>query len=128
MDSAAIFHYTPPMHEMSIAQSLIGIIQDEMEKHGVTKLNKVTVKHGKLAAIVPEALSFAFEACTLRTPLEGAVMEMVELPIHLRCSECATEFSPDEGDLFMPCPNCGEGVGHEVLQGKELYLDNLEAE
>lgn len=116
------------MHEMSIAQSLIGIIEDELKKHGLTKLHGVQVKYGKLAAIVPEALSFAFEACTLGTPMEGVKLTMVELPIHLRCSECNEEFSPDEGDLFIPCPKCGEGLGHEVLQGKELYLDNMEAE
>lgn len=116
------------MHELSIAQSLIGIIKDEMEKHGLTKLHAVRVKHGRLAALVPEALAFAFEACTLGTPMEGVQLELSEIPIILKCSECDTEFSPDKSDLFMPCPKCGEGLGHRVLQGKELYLDNMEAE
>lgn len=116
------------MHEMSIAQSLIGIIRDEMEKHGLKTLSTVRVKHGKLAAVVPDALTFAFEACTLGTDLEGAVLVTEELPILLKCSECGEEFSPTEGDIFMPCPKCDEGLGHEVLQGKELYLDNMEAE
>lgn len=113
---------------MSIAQSLVGIIQEEMEKHGLTKVHAVRVKHGRLAALVPEALTFAFTACTLGTALEGVELELAEIPILLKCSECGTEFSPEVGDLYMPCPNCGEGLGHEVLQGKELYLDNLEAE
>jgi len=116
------------MHELSIAQSLVGIIQDEMEKHGLTKLLTVRVKYGRLAALVPDALSFAFEACTLGTPMEGVQLELSEIPILLKCSECETEFSPERGDLFMPCPECGEGLGHQVLQGKELYLDNMEAE
>jgi hydrogenase nickel incorporation protein HypA/HybF len=116
------------MHEMAIAQSLVGIINDEMKKHNLTKLHKVRVCHGKLAALVPEALSFAFEACTLGTPLEGAEIELKELPVVLKCSGCDKEFTPDASDLFMPCPSCGEGVGHQVLKGKELYLDNLEAE
>ncbi len=116
------------MHEMSIAQSLVGIIQDEMEKHGLTKVHTVYVKHGSLAALVPEALTFAFTACTLGTALEGVPLELTEIPVRLRCSGCGKEFSPERSDLYMPCPDCGEGIGHEVLQGKELYLDNLEAE
>ncbi|WP_461211169.1 hydrogenase maturation nickel metallochaperone HypA/HybF [Desulfocurvus sp. DL9XJH121] len=116
------------MHEMAIAQSLVAIINEEMEKHGLTKLSRVRVCHGKLAALVPEALSFAFEACTLGTSLEGAELEMVELPVVLKCSGCGIEFSPEASDLFMPCPECGEGLGHAVLKGKELYLDNMEGE
>ncbi|NJB66556.1 hydrogenase nickel incorporation protein HypA/HybF [Desulfobaculum xiamenense] len=117
------------MHEMSIAQSLIGIIQEEMKKHELTKLRTVRVKYGKLAAIVPDSLQFAFEACVIGTPLEGATLEMELLPLKLKCGECGTLFSPeDPNTLFVPCPKCGEGLGHEVLQGKELYLDNMEAE
>ncbi|WP_028587024.1 hydrogenase maturation nickel metallochaperone HypA [Desulfocurvus vexinensis] len=116
------------MHEMSIAQSLVAIIKEEMEKHGLTRLHAVRVCHGRLAALVPDALAFAFEACTLGTPMQGVRLELAEIPIVLRCSQCAQEFSPEQGDLFMPCPACGEGLGHEVLQGKELYLDNIEAE
>ncbi|SKA68361.1 hydrogenase maturation nickel metallochaperone HypA [Desulfobaculum bizertense] len=117
------------MHELSIAQSLLAIIREEMDKHELTKLRKVRVKHGKLAAIVPEALEFAFEACIANTPLEGAELEMECVPLKLKCSACGTLFSPEDPDtLFIPCPNCGEGIGHQVLQGKELYLDNMEAE
>jgi len=116
------------MHEMSIAQGLIAIIKEEMEKHEVTKLLSVRVAYGELAALVPDALTFAFEACTLGTDMEGATLEMVPIPVILQCSECGKEFSPERSDLFMPCPDCGEGLGHKVLQGKELYLDNLEVE
>ncbi|BBD07427.1 hydrogenase maturation nickel metallochaperone HypA [Desulfovibrio ferrophilus] len=116
------------MHEMSIAQGLIAIMKEEMEKHGVTKLHSVRVAYGELAALVPEALTFAFEACTLGTDMEGATLEMIPIPVVLKCSDCGEQFSPDRSDLFMPCPKCGEGLGHEVLQGKELYLDNMEAE
>lgn len=117
------------MHELSIAQSLIAIIKEEMEKHGLTKLRKVRVKHGKLAAIVPESLEFAFKASILQTPLDGAELEMEVIPLILECSECGRRFSPEEPDaLFVPCPDCGEGIGHNVIQGKELYLDNMEAE
>ncbi|MCF8031133.1 MAG: hydrogenase maturation nickel metallochaperone HypA, partial [Desulfohalobiaceae bacterium] len=44
------------MHEMSVAQSLIDIIRNEMDKNAVTTLQTVKVKAGRINAIVPEAL------------------------------------------------------------------------
>jgi len=117
------------MHEMSIAQSLIDIIEQEMAKHNVTRLHKVKVMHGRLANVVPEALQFAWQALTSDTPLAGAELTMEEVPLRVRCRKCGVEFEPDEASLLlMTCPQCGEELGHEVLSGKELYIENLEAE
>ncbi len=117
------------MHEMSIATSLLEIIQQEMAKHGATRLIVVRVKHGALSQLVPEALDFAFTALTKGTPLEGAVLEMVEVPLKVACRACGAEFTPDDRDvLLMPCPQCGEEFGHTILSGRELYLDHLEAD
>lgn len=115
---------------MSIAQSLAGIVRQEMARHGVSRLVSVRVRHGALAAVVPHALTFAWQAVTLDTPLEGARLDMVEVAVRLRCSSCGKEFSPEDCDrlLLIPCPACGEDLGHEVLEGKELYIENLEAD
>lgn len=123
------------MHEMAVAQSLLSIIQQEMERHGATRLLAVRVKHGTLAGIVPQALEFAFQTLTVGTPLEGARLEMLEVPLKLACFECGHEFSPEAPEagprnlpLVTPCPACGEEIGHRVVQGKELFLDHLEVE
>ena len=120
------------MHEMSLVQGLLDIIEQEMERHGATRLIKVRVRHGALAAVVPEAMLFAWEAITKATPLDGAVLEMDEVPVVLKCSMCGREFQPDgltpHGMLCVPCPGCGEELGHQVLDGKELTLEQLEVE
>lgn len=115
---------------MSIAQSLAGIVRQEMARHGVTRLVSVRVRHGALAAVVPHALEFAWQAVTLGTPLAGARLDMEEVAVRLRCSSCGREFAPGDCDqlLLIPCPTCGEDLGHAVLEGKELYVENLEAE
>lgn len=113
---------------MSIAHSLVGIIEQEMASHGVTRLIRVKVKYGRISAIVPEALQTAFEVMTMETPMRGATLEIEEVPLVARCRECKKEFSP-EGDLMiMTCPYCNAEFGHEITQGKELYIDELEAE
>ncbi len=117
------------MHEMSIVHSLLEIIGQELEKHEASKLLLVRVKHGRLANVVPEAMDMAWEVMTKDTPYDGAVLEMEEVPFRVRCGGCGQEFEPDaDMILLMPCPECGEELGHVVISGKELYLDHLEAE
>ena len=117
------------MHEMSIAQSILDIIQQEMEKNGLTRLIRVKIKFGKLTNTVPEALETGFMALTVKTPLESAVFELEEVPARYKCFKCAKEFSPEHANrLLVPCPHCGEELGHSVLSGKELFIDYIEAE
>ncbi|MFW5731368.1 MAG: hydrogenase maturation nickel metallochaperone HypA [Desulfonatronovibrionaceae bacterium] len=116
------------MHEMSIAHSLVGIIEQEMARHEVTRLIRVKIKYGRISAIVPEALQTAFEAMTMDTPLQGAVLETQEVPLVARCRECGREFSPQGDLMIMTCTHCQAEFGHEIISGKELYIDELEAE
>ena len=117
------------MHEMYVVSSLLSIVQEEMQKHGVSRLLLVRVRYGALANIVPEALSFAFEALTMETPFEGAVLETEEVPLTLKCSACGTVFAPPpEERFFAPCPACGSEGGHTVETGRELYVQHIEAE
>ena len=106
---------------------MMGIITEEMEKHGITKLKKVTVKVGRLSGVVIDSLIFAWEALTEGTPLGGSEMNVIELPLNVSCGSCDTEFVPED-NYYMPCPKCGEVIGHTVLSGKEMYIDNIEAD
>jgi hydrogenase nickel incorporation protein HypA/HybF len=117
------------MHELSIAESLIKIIREEMAKHGLTKLLNVKIVYGQISAIVPEALETAFEVLTVNTPFEGAKVECEVKPMMVRCRQCGEEFSPaHEERMIMPCPKCATEFGHEIISGRELYIENIEAE
>ena len=109
--------------------SLLSIVREEMEKHDVHRLLLVRVRYGALSNIVPEALSFAFEALTAGTDFEGAVLETEEVPITLKCSQCGHTFPAVKGEhFFAPCPACGEQYGHSMETGRELYVQHIEAE
>ncbi len=117
------------MHEMSIAQNLIRILEQEMTQNQARKLLRVKISYGRISAIVPEALQTAFQALTRQTPLEGAMLETREVPLKVRCRECATDFSPQDRDLLiMTCTSCGAEFGHEVISGKELLVEEMEVE
>ena len=77
---------------------------------------------------MPESLQYCFEILVKDTPHEGARLEITVLPLRLRCSQCGKVFGGEGQDaLWEPCPDCGEQFGHVVEQGKELYLDRIEA-
>lgn len=117
------------MHELSIAQSILDIVAQELAKNNLTQVIRVKIKHGWLTNVVPEALDMGFQALTIGTPLESAVFELEAVPTLYRCAKCGHEFSPEaQGRLFVPCPACGEEFGHKVLAGKELYIDFIEAQ
>ncbi|MFC4679370.1 hydrogenase maturation nickel metallochaperone HypA [Desulfovibrio legallii] len=120
--------YHAPMHEMSIAQSLLQMAVEEISHRGCSRLQVVSVACGALSGVVPESLQFCFEILVKDTPHEGARLEITVLPLRLRCSQCGKVFGGEGQDaLWEPCPDCGEQFGHVVEQGKELYLDRIEA-
>lgn len=113
------------MHEMSIVQSILGIVKEEMVKHDGQKLKRIVVKNGALAGCVSEALEFAWEALTLDGDFQGAEIEVIEVPLKVACGECGEVFSPTHTKC-MPCPKCEALLGHDVLEGKELLIDSIE--
>jgi len=117
------------MHEMSIAEALIRIVESEMAAHGLRTVRRIKVRHGELSTMVPEALDFAFQAMTVNTALEGAVLEYEKVPLTMSCSACGTSFSPEIPELLCtPCPSCGEELGHKVLTGKELNIEYIKGD
>jgi hydrogenase nickel incorporation protein HypA/HybF len=115
------------MHEMSIVESILGILREEMVKHEGKRLKKVTIRNGRLAGVVTEALEFAWEALIPGGEFDGAELEVIEVPVKVTCGECGEEFSP-EHNRCMPCPKCDALLGHKVLEGKELLIDSIEVD
>ncbi|MFO7784188.1 MAG: hydrogenase maturation nickel metallochaperone HypA [Desulfatiglandales bacterium] len=110
------------MHEMSIARSLVELLQEEMEKAGARTLRSVRLEIGRLSAIVPEALSFGFQVVTTGTELEGAELIMDIIPLRCTCRECGGGFEME--DYNFCCPLCG-GVEIDTLSGRELSVKEI---
>jgi hydrogenase nickel incorporation protein HypA/HybF len=111
------------MHEMSVAQSLIDIIKEEMSTHEASTLRSVRLHIGRLSAVVPEALSFCFDVMTSGTEMEGARLIMDMIPIAGACEVCGNEFEIE--DYAVCCPACG-GTEIETTGGQELRVVEIE--
>jgi len=113
------------MHEMSIAQSLVDILQEEMTNNNARVLKSVKLHIGKLSAIVPEALSFCFEIIVSGTNMEGADLVMEMIPLKGICLDCDQEFEI-EGYAFS-CPHC-DSPNIRTISGQDLSIIEMEVE
>jgi hydrogenase nickel incorporation protein HypA/HybF len=108
------------MHELSLAESIAAIAE---EHAGGSRVAKVEVKVGHLRQVSPTALTFAFELVTQGTSLEGAKLEINDVPARVACRSCNADSRLVE--LPFACPSCGS-VDVDVRTGEELLVDALE--
>ncbi|MFH1350077.1 MAG: hydrogenase maturation nickel metallochaperone HypA [Pseudomonadota bacterium] len=113
------------MHEMSIAQSLIDIIREEMVKHDAKAIRSVRLSIGQMTAIVPDSLSFCFEVITAGTELEGAKLIMEIVPLRGYCHSCDSEF--EIKDYAFACPSCGS-TEIKTIAGQDLSIVEMEVD
>jgi hydrogenase nickel incorporation protein HypA/HybF len=113
------------VHELSIAQSLLGIVLQEASRHGVGRVTKVAVKIGALAGVVPSSLTFSFDLIKEGTAASEALLEIERVPVMGVCHACGERM--DMSELVTACPACGSR-DIELCSGQELYVDHIEAE
>jgi hydrogenase nickel incorporation protein HypA/HybF len=110
------------LHELAIAESIVQIAGRHATGRRVTK---VYLKVGHLRQVVPSALVFSFELVAQGTPVEGAELEMEEVPVRGKCRECGAE--SQLAGFPLRCLSCG-GFDLHILEGEELYVESLELE
>jgi hydrogenase nickel incorporation protein HypA/HybF len=113
------------MHELGIINSVFTIIEEVAEENRLINITKVKLKLGQLQQIVPDMLSFAFEAVAKGTKAERAVLDVEYVPIKMKCNQCEHEFIVEE-HVYI-CPECSE-TGLTMLQGMEIILESVEGD
>lgn len=113
------------MHELSLAESLIDLAEEESRKLSGAKVRTVRLEIGALAAVEPDAMRFCFDVVARGTSLEGAALDIVTVAGRGRCLACGHEIEVLERPAL--CPDCG-GVRVEVTSGTGMRLTELEVE
>ena len=113
------------MHEMSLCESLIGVIEDQATVHDYRRVSRVRLEVGTLACVEPEALRFCFDLVTRGTLADGAELQIIEMKPEAWCLACSQAVSVLQ--RFGACPDCGshqlEVSGGDQLRIKELEVD-----
>ena len=98
------------MHELSLAQFLIDIVEDYARREGFTKVRSLRLSLGRLSCIDPDCFRFVFSVQARDTKAEEAHLEFDILPAVLYCLKCEQEFSAEA--FHRDCPRC---KGHDIL-------------
>jgi len=110
------------MHEMSIAEGVLGIVRETARNGGIARVSAVRLEIGALAAVEPAALRFCFDAVTRGSLAEGAALDIDEISGAAWCFGCSdTVPLKARGE---PCPRCGKAA-LTVTAGTEMRVKDI---
>jgi hydrogenase nickel incorporation protein HypA/HybF len=113
------------MHELSIAEGIVNILHDQMRLHRLSKLERVELRIGALRGIEVASLRWSFDVLAAGSSLEGARLDIDEVPIRGRCAQCGRRLTLEH--WTDDCPFCSSSQV-EILSGKELDIVAIEGE
>ncbi len=113
------------MHEMSLAESMLGIIEQQVRAQPIRRVRAVVLEIGALASVEPEAMRFCFNAVVRGTIAEGAELRIVETPGEGWCTACAKTVCLDE--RYGLCPEC-HGAQVVITGGDRMRVLELDVE
>ena len=110
------------MHEMSIAESVLGIVEESARREGFRRVKEVRLEIGQLAAVETQALRFCFDAVVRGSVAEGAALAIEETPGVAWCFGCSS--SVPVAARGEACPRCGSAQ-LQVSGGTEMRVKDL---
>jgi len=113
------------MHEISLAQNILDIIDETLANEKFTTLKEVVVEIGELVAVVPDSLQFCYTALIEHTPYHDSKLSINILPLEAKCKSCSLKFKIN--NLSFNCPVC-QSQDLEIVQGQELRISHVEVE
>ncbi|MFA7290841.1 MAG: hydrogenase maturation nickel metallochaperone HypA [Rhodocyclaceae bacterium] len=113
------------MHEMSLAEGVIQIIEDAARTQGFAKVKTVFLEIGWLSSVEPDSMAFCFDAVSRGTIAEGAKLEVIDVPGAGQCLSCGK--TVEISAVFDPCPECGGYPVHPTA-GTEMRVRELEVD
>jgi len=114
------------MHELSIMEGVMDMVRESAIEHNISKVSKLKLVIGKLTMVLPDSLQFSFEVLSQDELFRGAVLDIEMREIRILCKQCDQYSVLEDGYNFV-CPACGANKV-EIVNGRELYLDNYEGE
>jgi hydrogenase nickel incorporation protein HypA/HybF len=107
------------VHELSITQAVVDAVVEQL---GDARVRTVHLRIGRVSGVEPDAVRFCFDLCAAGTPVEGARLQIDEIPGFGTCDACGADFAVE--DLLLGCP-CGSLDVH-VAGGDDLMVTAVE--
>jgi hydrogenase nickel incorporation protein HypA/HybF len=108
------------MHEVGLVE---GIVDTVRRRAGDRPVARVKVRIGALHRASQGPMEQAFEMVGAGTALEGATLELIQMPVTSTCTRCGRAES--SADMVFVCQGCG-GTAMDYAGGDELLLESIE--
>lgn len=113
------------MHEMSLAEGVLQIIEDSAREQNFSRVKAVWLEIGQLSSVEPEAMRFCFDAVTKGSIADRARLEIVIVDGGGQCLNCGQTVRI--AAVYDACPACG-GYPVNPRTGTEMRIRELEVE
>ena len=110
------------MHEMTLAESVLGIIENAGREQGFDRVSALTLEIGELAGVELDALRFCLGVVLEHSIASGATIEWSIVPGSGFCLDCGRKVAMNT--LYAPCAICG-GPHVEATDGLQMRLRDL---
>lgn len=111
------------MHELSVAENVVEIIRRYVSPTDLIRVRRVRMKVGEFGGVVPDSLTFCFQAIVAQTDLSKATLAIENIQFAIRCEECGRESNPEFG--IVVCEHCGAGRT-TIISGRELQVVDID--
>ncbi len=111
------------MHELSLAMALIEELERAAKREGATQVTAVSVVIGALSGVERDPFEFCFPLAAEGSCVEGATLEIEEVPLTVLCRACGAKTEARLPDLS--CGKCGD-FGVDVIDGREFRVRSME--
>lgn len=111
------------MHELSLAEGLVGLVLEALERAGDVRALSVQVNVGMLSGVDPDALALGYEVARRGTRLDGVPLVVRMVGVRAHCPRCE-RLVPVADVRALLCPCCDGPVG-QVVEGAELQVESI---
>ncbi|EKT60793.1 hydrogenase maturation nickel metallochaperone HypA [Providencia burhodogranariea] len=113
------------MHEVSLCQSTLEIIEQQVKQHDVNKVTGVWLEIGALSCVEESAFRFCFDIACRGTVAQGCQLHIIYHPAQAWCWDCSAIVEVSEHQ--STCPTC-QSLNLKIEGGDSLRLKELEVE
>lgn len=110
------------MHEMSLAEGVLGIIESAQQQQGFKRVSRLRLEIGALAGVELEALHSCLQIVLARSIAHDAALEFIVAPGSGFCLDCGQTVVID--NLYAECPICS-GVHVQATGGLQMRVLDL---
>ncbi len=109
------------MHEYSITNSIIDILEAIIQEKNIKKVLKIKFEVSPFASIEQESIKFYYNFLTKDNPiLFKAKLSFYKKKLKITCSNCGFKFTAN--DIYLKCPKCNSFNSYDFIN---LSIDDI---